>query len=148
MNLQQLSVFLENRPGHLERLCRVLADADINIVTMNLADTSEFGIIRLIIREWREARTTLENAGFTTSATDVLAIEVAHKPGGLADTLRAAGAAGINVEYMYAFASGTPGKALVVIRPDGDTTHAAAALAAAGIGVLSAETFHAPEKTP
>ncbi len=146
MNIQQLSVFLENRPGHLGQLCRVLADAGINIVTMSLADTSEFGIIRLIIREWREAADILERAGFTVNATDVLAIEVAHEPGGLADVLRVTDDAGLGVEYMYACARGTANKALVVLRPAGDATAAAAALRAAGVSLLSAETFYSQGK--
>jgi hypothetical protein len=147
-NIKQLSVFLENRPGHLGQLCRVLAGAGINIVTQMVADTTEFGITRLIIREWREARELLENAGFAVKATDVLAIEVAHEPGGLVRVLDVAAAAGFNIEYMYAFAfvRDTANKALVVIRPDGDAALAAAALAAAGIGILSAETFYSEKQ--
>ncbi|OAM88584.1 ACT domain-containing protein [Termitidicoccus mucosus] len=144
-NIRQLSVFLENRPGHLGQVCRALAGAGINIVTMTLADTTEFGIIRLIIREWREAKDILERAGFTVKATDVLAIEVADEPGGLEAVLRTAAGAGLSVEYMYAFARGTGNKAMIVICFD-DPAAAAAALRTAGAGVISAEEFYSEKQ--
>lgn len=142
MKLKQLSVFLENRPGHLSRVCEVLAEAGINIVTMTLADTREFGILRLIVREWQKAKEVLEAAGFAVNTTDVMAIEVADEPGGLEKILKAAEAGGLSVEYMYAFACKQKKNALIVIRFD-DIERASAALKAAGIGVLSAAEFYA-----
>lgn len=142
MKLKQLSVFLENRPGHLSRVCEVLAEAGINIVTMTLADTREFGILRLIVREWQKAKEVLEAAGFAVNITDVMAIEVADEPGGLEKILKAAEAGGLSVEYMYAFACKQKKNALIVIRFD-DIERASAALKAAGIGVLSAAEFYA-----
>ena len=142
MKLKQLSVFLENRPGHLSRVCEVLAEAGINIVTMTLADTREFGILRLIVREWQRAKEALEAAGFAVNTTDVMAIEVADEPGGLEKILKAAEAGGLSVEYMYAFACKQKKNALIVIRFD-DIERASAALKEAGIGVLSAAEFYA-----
>lgn len=142
MKIKQLSVFLENRPGHLSRVCEVLAEAGINIVTMTLADTREFGILRLIVREWQRAKEALETAGFAVNTTDVMAIEVADEPGGLEKILKAAEAGGLSVEYMYAFACKQKKNALIVIRFD-DIERASAALKEAGIGVLSAAEFYA-----
>ncbi len=142
MKIKQLSVFLENRPGHLSRVCEVLAEAGINIVTMTLADTREFGILRLIVREWQRAKEALETAGFAVNITDVMAIEVADEPGGLEKILKAAEASGLSVEYMYAFACKQKKNALIVIRFD-DIERASAALKEAGIGVLSAAEFYA-----
>jgi hypothetical protein len=142
MKIKQLSVFLENRPGHLSRVCEVLAEAGINIVTMTLADTREFGILRLIVREWQRAKEALETAGFAVNITDVMAIEVADEPGGLEKILKASEASGLSVEYMYAFACKQKKNALIVIRFD-DIERASAALKEAGIGVLSAAEFYA-----
>ncbi len=142
MKLKQLSVFLENRPGHLSRVCEVLAGAGINIVTMTLADTREFGILRLIVREWQRAKEVLEAASFAVNTTDVMAIEVADEPGGLEKILKAAEAGGLSVEYMYAFACKQKKNALIVIRFD-NIERASAVLEAAGIGILSAAEFYA-----
>ena len=142
MKIRQISVFLENRPGHLRHVCRVLSGAGINIVTLTVADTSEFGILRLIIREWEKAKTVLENAGFAVNLTDVMAIEIADRPGGLGAVLEAADAGGLSIEYMYAFTCGAKKNALLVVRFD-DVTRAAGVLTAAGIGILSADEFYA-----
>lgn len=142
MKLTQLSVFLENRPGHLSRVCQVLAEAGINIVTMTLADTREFGILRLIIREWKLAKEVLEAADFVVNTSDVMAIEVADEPGGLEKILKVAETSGLSVEYMYAFVCKAKKNAMIVIRFD-NLYCASATLAAAGIGILSAAEFYA-----
>jgi hypothetical protein len=141
MKLKQLSVFLENRPGHLSRVCEVLAEAGINIVTMTLADTSEFGILRLIIRDWSRSKEVLDAAGYAVKTTDVMAIEVADDPGGLEKILKTAEAGGLSVEYMYAFACKVKKNALIVIRFE-DPDHACAVMKDAGIGILSAAEFY------
>lgn len=141
MKLKQLSVFLENRPGHLSRVCEVLAEAGINIVTMTLADTSEFGILRLIIRDWQRAKGVLEEAGFAVNLTEVMAIEVADEPGGLEKILKTAEAGGLSVEYMYAFACKAKKNALIVIRFE-NPDRACAVMKESGIGVLSATEFY------
>ena len=103
MKLKQLSLFVENKPGRLTVSCRALADAGVNILTLSLADTQQFGILRLIVREWEKARAVLEKAGCVVRVTDVVAVEMEDKPGSLADTLAAVGRVGLNVEYLYAF---------------------------------------------
>ena len=136
MRIPQLSVFLENKPGHLIVPCRLLADAGINVVTLSLADTQQFGILRLIVREWQRAREVLEAAGWVVTVTEVLAIEVADKPGGLVELLGVFEQAGINVEYMYAFTARLGNRAVLVFRFD-DLDAAITALTRAGINPVS-----------
>ncbi|MBN1478119.1 amino acid-binding protein [Candidatus Sumerlaeota bacterium] len=137
MKIQQISVFIENRPGHLAAQIRALAEAGINIVTLSLADTEQFGILRLIVRDWEKAKGVLEAAGRVVKTTEVLAIEVEDRPGGLAELLEVIDAGGINVEYMYAFTYGFKGRAVMIFRFE-DPDAAIAALQAKGIGVLDA----------
>jgi hypothetical protein len=118
MKIQQLSVFVENKLGHLRAPCKILADANINLTTLSLADTKQYGILRLILRDWQKAKEVLEAAGFVTKLTEVLAVEVPDRPGGLADVLQVVEQAGINVEYMYAFAEKRNDKAVLVFRFD------------------------------
>ena len=136
MRIPQLSVFLENKPGHLVTPCRLLAEAGINIVTLSLADTQQFGILRLIVREWQRAREVLEAAGLAVAVTEVLAIEVIDKPGGLAELLAIFDDAGINVEYMYAFTARLGNRAVLVFRFD-DLDAAISALTRASINPVS-----------
>jgi len=118
MKLTQLSVFLENKPGQISLPCRALAKADINILTLSLSDTQQFGILRLIVRDWRKARTVLEQAGCVVNLTEVVALEVDDRPGGLAELLELIEREGINIEYMYAFTFGRNEKAVMVFRFD------------------------------
>ncbi len=103
MIIKQLSLFLENKPGSLGAPCRMLADAGINILTLTLADSEKFGILRMIIREWERAQKLLEAAGYLANITDVVAVEVADRPGGMAAVLEALQKHNVNVEYLYAF---------------------------------------------
>ncbi len=116
MKVQQISVFLENKSGRLARLTEVLGDAGINIRALSIADTSDFGILRLIVNRPEEAFKILQETGFTASLTDVLAVEVEDKPGGLAAVLKILESAGINIEYLYAFLEKSSNNALVVFR--------------------------------
>lgn len=118
MTLKQLSVFLENKPGALSRPCRVLADAGINILTFSLADTQQYGILRLVTHDWEEARKVLESSGCVVKVTDVVAVEVPDRPGGLAQLLEVLEHARVNVEYMYAFTAKQDGKGLLLFRFD------------------------------
>ena len=135
MKINQLSVFLENKPGQLSEPCRALADAGVSILTLSLADTDQFGIMRLIIRDWQKAKAVLEKAGCVVKVTEVVAIEVGDKPGGLADVLEAIEAADINIEYMYAFTFRRGDKAVLVFRFD-DPDSAVKVLQDKGIGVI------------
>jgi hypothetical protein len=116
MKIHQLSVFVENRPGHLIGPCRCLADAGINLVTLALAETQNYGILRLIVRDWLQAKQVLESAGFRVSVTEVLAVQVEDRPGGLVDVLQPVSQAGLNIEYMYAFTTKLSGQAVLVFR--------------------------------
>jgi hypothetical protein len=116
MKIHQLSLFLENKPGQLRRPCDVLAKAGINIVTLSLADTDQFGIMRLIVQDWQKAKAVLEKAGCVVKVTEVLGLEVADEPGGLARILEKVDGAGLNIEYMYAFTQKRGDRALLVIR--------------------------------
>ena len=136
MRIPQLSLFMDNKPGHLIVPCKLLADAGINILTLSLADTKQFGILRLIVREWQRAREVLETAGWVVAMTEVLAVEVEDRPGGLVELLRVFGQAGINVEYMYAFTARLGNRAMLVFRFD-DLDAAISALTRAGINPVS-----------
>ena len=116
--IPQLSVFLENRPGRISELAACLAAAGINILTMSLADTEQFGILRLIVREWEEAARLLRAEGWVVKMTEVLAVEVPDCPGGLAGVLAVFEEAGLNIEYMYAFTFRRRDHAIIVFRLD------------------------------
>ena len=116
MKTHQLSVFLENKPGQLRAACAEAARAGINITTLSLADTEQFGILRLIVQDWQKAKTIFEQAGFVVKVTEVLAIEVADEPGGLSRILEIVDRAGLNIEYMYAFTEKRGAKAALVFR--------------------------------
>ncbi len=136
MRIPQLSLFVENQPGHLVAPCKLLAEAEINLVTLALSDAEQFGILRLIVREWQRARELLEAAGFVVAVTEVLAIEVTDRPGGLVELLSVFSEAAINVEYMYAFTARLGSRAVLVFR-FGDLDAAITALARAGINPVS-----------
>jgi hypothetical protein len=139
MKLKQLSLFLENKPGSLRAPLEALAAAEIDLLTMSLADTSSFGILRFIVRDPERARSVLDEAGMVVRVTEVVPVEVANRPGGLAEVLGAIEAAGLGVEYMYDFgAASRGGKAAIIFRFE-DPDAALAALEAAGIRVLSGE---------
>jgi len=137
MKINQLSIFLENQPGHLATPCAILADAGINILTLTLADTQRFGILRLILREWEQAKHILEDKGLVVKVTPVVAVQVEDRPGGLRKLLEIVERASVNIEYMYAFPVHADGKAVMVFRLD-DTDKGIAALLTAGAKVLSA----------
>ena len=137
MKIQQISLFLENKPGHLNAICRTLSEAGINIVTLSLADTQQFGIVRLIVQDWERAKEALEKAGYVANVREVVAVTVSDRPGGMVELLDVIGAAGINIEYMYAFTFHHGQEAVLVFRFD-DPDRAIAALNAAGRNVLDA----------
>ena len=103
MKVEHLSIFLENKTGRLADVTNALAGKNIHIRALSPADTSDFGILRLIVNDHEKAKTALKDAGFTVGLTSVVAVEVPHKPGGLNSFLQMLGNEGVNVEYMYAF---------------------------------------------
>ncbi len=118
MKVEQISVFLENKAGRMAEVTKTLAEADINIRALSLADTSEFGILRLIVDDYEAAKAALKKKGFTVSCTSVVAVEVPHTPGGLNNILQIMGAKGINVEYMYGFPNQNSNNASIIFRFD------------------------------
>lgn len=141
MRIKQLSVFLENRIGHLSHICQTLAKAEINILALTLADTSDFGILRLIVRQWEEAKEALERAHCTVNAVEVMAIEVPDRPGGMEHILQVAEKAELGIDYMYAFTLKRHENAILIIRFT-DLERAAAVLVDADIKVVPAADFY------
>ncbi len=118
MILKQLSLFVENKPGALNAPCKVLAEKNINISTLSLADTKDFGILRILTKEWEKAKQALEEKGFAVKVTDVVAVEVENRPGGLSHILEVLEKHSLNVEYMYAFTFGKNNRAVLIFRFD------------------------------
>ncbi len=118
MKLKQISLFLENKPGHVRSACRTLADAGINIETMSLADTEQFGILRLVVQDWERAVEVFAQSGVVVKVTDVVAVMVDNRPGGLADILDILEEANLNIEYMYGFHLRKDEKAILIFRFD------------------------------
>jgi hypothetical protein len=114
--VQQVSVFLENKSGRLAEVTRALADAGINLGALSIADTSDFGILRFICDRPDRAAQVLRDAGFSVGETDVLAVEVPHRPGGLAELVESINPLDVNIEYLYAFVGRNRDNALVVLR--------------------------------
>ena len=141
MHVEQISIFIENKFGRLAEVTRILGDAGVNIRTLSLADTSDFGILRLIVNDTEKAKTVLKERGFTVSKTEVVAVEIPDRPGGLADILQALDADGINVEYMYAFVERCGENAVMIFRFD-ETQKAIATLTARSFTVLPGERLY------
>ncbi len=114
--IKQVSVFIENKPGRLLEVLELLARENVNIKALSLADTSDFGIVRLIVNDTEKALTVLRSNKFTASDTMILATVVEDKPGSLAQILKIFSSHGINIEYMYGFTSPMKGKAIMVFR--------------------------------
>lgn len=131
MSVKQISVFIENKKGKLAEATRYIADHDINLKALSIADTQDFGILRIICENPEKANEVLQNGGYITTMTDVLAAAISDTPGSLASILEVLSEANVVVEYTYAFLSAKAG-AYMIFRVD-DNQNAAASLAAAGI---------------
>ena len=138
MTISQLSIFAENKPGVLVEITNELAKADIDIRAMSIADTSDFGIFRLIVDDTEKAKAALENAGFVVSATKVLAAAVEDSPGALTNIMQLLSEHDINIEYMYAFITVSKKYAYVVLRVQ-DNESAAKLLLSNNITLVSDE---------
>ena len=135
MRIRQISIFLENRPGQLSTICRALADAGINIATLSLADTADFGIVRMIVDDHEKAKDVLTEKGHVVNVREVIAVCVPDRPGGMAEVMQVLDKAGVNIEYSYAFAFHKGEKAVLVFRFS-DNARAESALKAAGYTTL------------
>jgi len=141
MKVRQISVFLENKHGRLAAVTRLLADHGINIRALSIADTSDFGILRLIVNQPEEAYQALKQQNFAVSMTDVIGVEIPDQPGGLARVLEILGQANINIEYLYAFLGRWLNGALVIFRVE-QVDEAIAALAAGGVVTVAGEKLY------
>lgn len=139
MSVKQISVFLENKPGTLNRMTKVISDNNIDIRAMSVAETKDFGIVRMIVSDVYEATNALKEADFVASLTPVLAFEIHDEKGGLNQVLDAFTAAGVNIEYMYASLGSKHAGAAYMIFRVGDTKTAEAALVSKGFKPLTQE---------
>jgi len=138
MKTRQISVFIDNRPGRLASVAQVLKEEGIDIRAISMADAPDFGIFRVVVEDTDRARAALKQRGFVTEVSDVIAVEVEDRPGGLADVLAVFAEHQLNVEYMYAFLTERSGKAIIFFRFE-DTDRAVSALRAAGMPVICGE---------
>jgi len=144
MKVDQISIFLENKSGRLAEVTRVLGAAGINIRALSLADTSDFGILRLIVNDSAKATDVLKANQFTVSMTQVVAVEVNDRPGGLAHILDLLLKEGTNVEYMYAFVERSSDNAVIIFRFD-EIDKAIKTLTSKGITVLEGKKVYCLE---
>ena len=138
MKLKQISIFLENKEGRLKKAISILSQTNINIRALSIADTSEFGILRLIVPEPEKAQEKLEENNFVVKVNEVIAVEVPDQPGGLDSILSILYDSQINVEYLYAFVEKNEDKAIVVIKTE-NIDEGIAALEKSNIKIMSAE---------
>ncbi len=141
MKVEQISIFIENKSGRLAEITRILGDEGINIRALSLADTSDFGILRLIVNDAGRAKAALKERGFTVNKTEVVAVEVPDCPGGLSSILQTLDSQQINVEYMYAFVERCGGNAVIIFRFD-ETDKAISTLQANNFNVLQGERLY------
>lgn len=141
MKVEQISIFIENKSGRLAEVTRVLGEAEINIRALSLADTSDFGILRLIVNKTDEAKAVLKSKGFTVNKTDVVAVEVPDRPLGLNSILEILDQGKVNVEYMYAFVERCGENAVIIFRFD-NTDDAILVLTQGGITILKGERIY------
>lgn len=132
MNVRQISVFLENKPGQLAAAMKLVKEAAINVRALSLADTRDFGILRMIVNDTDKTVDALKAAGYAATVTGILAVSVPDAPGQLSRVVDILAADGVNIEYLYAFTGKSDRAISFVIRVD-DNAAAAAALEAAGI---------------
>jgi hypothetical protein len=140
MTLRQISIFLENKKGRLSEVIGLVAREKINIRALALADTADFGVLRLIVNDTEKCFAALKQAGFVAQKTEVVAVEIADRPGGLQRVLTIFDRAGLNIEYMYAFVERKADNAIVIFRID-QPEKAAKALAGEGMSVLAEEVI-------
>ena len=136
MTISQVSVFIENTPGHLAEVTEILGENGIDLRALSIADTKDFGILRLIVDDPEKTATVLKNASCIVSVTPVLAVSLADKPGGLAKVLRVLSSENISIEYAYAFISRKNDYAYVVLRVE-DNDRAEKLLDSKGIKTIT-----------
>jgi hypothetical protein len=139
MFAKQLSVFIENRQGRLGEMLSVLGENGVNILSMSLADTTEYGLLRLIVNNPEHGKEVLTGAGFSSLLSDVLVIQIPHKVGSLQKLLKCIEAAGVNIEYMYGLS--IDGAEAYVVMKASDVTNMEKVLSENGVSTLTNETI-------
>ena len=137
MFIKQLSVFIENREGRLEKVLEALKKEKINIISLSLADTCDYGVLRMIVSDPEKGKEALKTGGFSVMITDVLAVKLSHRVGYLQELLGAGCLAGINIEYMYALSTGTDDASIVL--KASDLAKAEAVLRQDGVEIFTKE---------
>lgn len=135
MPIKQISIFVENKPGRLADITSLLAESGVDIRALSIADTADYGILRLIVNDPEKAEAALKAGGLTVSITNVLGIGIPDEPGGFSQATRVLADAGISVEYAYAFITPEVGSAYVIIRVE-NNTEATAVLTRAGVKLI------------
>lgn len=139
MIIKQLSVFLENKAGRMLEVTELLGQADINLAALSLADTAEYGILRLVLSDPDRALNLLKEHGFSVRLTEVICLCTDNKPGELARALKSLGVAGVSIEYMYAFSRGA--QSFVILKAD-EPVVAARALDGTGLKLMNAQEVY------
>jgi len=134
--IKQISIFMENKPGRMARVAKALADANVNIRALTIAEAGDFGIVRMVVDETEKGYKVLREEGFTVSETDVLAVEITDSPGGLYEIANTLGENNINMEYAYAFVTAKAERAMLILRVD-DISGATRVLSEAGERLVS-----------
>ena len=141
MTTKQLSIFLENKPGALAAVCKVLQEGNVSMRAMSLAEAEDFGLLRIIVDDAYSAMTYLRENDYVCRLTKVLTVEIDDKPGALLETLNTLAEAGVNLEYSYAFLGKQPDKAYMVLRVT-DPEHAIEKLSGKGIKLICQDDLH------
>lgn len=142
MKVDQISIFLENKSGTLAEVTRIMGEAGINIRALSLADTKDFGILRLIVNDNEKAKEVLGRKGFTVHKTEVVAVVVPDRPGGLAEILKVLADSSVNVEYLYAFVQHSGKDAIIIFRFD-ETDRAIEVLSQKKLKILHGKEVYA-----
>lgn len=137
MFIKQLSIFLENREGRLEEVLQALKEKDVNIISLSLADTSEYGLLRLLVSAPEVGRDALRSKGFSAMLTDVLAVRITNRSGSLQELLQVIGQAAVNIEYMYALSTDKDAASIVI--KTSDLQKAAEMLQAKGVQIVTSQ---------
>ncbi len=140
MFVKQLSIFVENKNGRIQTIIDTLSENGINISALSIADTTDFGIVRMIVDDADKARAALREIGVISKCTDVISVYIDDKTGGLAEVLKVVSSAEIGIEYMYAYLGRVEGKAIMVLKAD-DPEKAVKVLKADGIELVTNETI-------
>lgn len=134
--IKQISVFVDNTPGRLAQFTRMLGEKHIDMISLSIADTANFGIVRGLVRDPEQAARIISEAGYTACVNDVLAVEVPDRPGGLGEVLQRLSENGVGIEYLYSFMRASGSQALIILRPD-DEARAQQTLSACGVRMLT-----------